>query len=609
MSVIDEIKQRLDIVDVVSDYVTLQKAGRNFKALCPFHTEKTASFFIFPERQSWHCFGSCGMGGDIFSFMMKKESINFSEALGLLANRAGVTLVTRQKERAEDREAERLYQVNEAAARYYHYLLLNAKPAELARRYLSERGISKETIDSFELGFSPDSWDALRQHLISRGYKGDELMAAGLVVEKDGEASYDMFRNRLMIPIRNGKGSVAGFGARALALDGSTPKYLNSPQTAVFDKSGILYGIDRARGAIREQGLAIVVEGYMDVLIAHQYGMANVVASMGTSLTEKQMGIIKRLTKNLVLALDADAAGDEATLRGLQVARQAFSERISASERDLMGGISKLRGSLKIIHLPRGKDPDEVIRENPQHWQIMVDGATSLMDYFFEAVTSKLDLGKDEGKADAAEQLLPLISEIADSVERELYLNKLAHLLGVGEKTLSWRAAQLRPTMRERATRKVSLPSAQTIRHPLEERYLSLLLQHPELRHRGKELPPDCFEGTENRELFIALLDSPDEESLRQSLDVSLWEHLDLLMGRALPPANNRELETAFSDCTRRLGEQRLRRLKTLEETLFSEAQSQGNEEEVQALLQKALEPNIELRNLLLEGKNARKGA
>ncbi|MGB2798950.1 MAG: DNA primase [Dehalococcoidia bacterium] len=606
MSVIDEIKQRLDIVDVVSDHVTLQKAGRNFKALCPFHTEKTASFFVFPERQSWHCFGSCGIGGDIFSFVMKKEGTNFSEALRLLADRAGVTLVTRQKERAEDKEAERLYQVNEAAAQYYHYLLLNAKPAEVVRRYLSERGISKETIDSFELGFSPDSWDALRQHLISRGYKGDELVAAGLVVEKDSETSYDMFRNRLMIPIRNEKGRVAGFGARA--LDGSTPKYLNSPQTRVFDKSGILYGLDRARGAIREQGLAVIVEGYMDVLTAHQHGVANVVASMGTSLTEKQIGIIKRQTKNLVLALDADAAGDEATLRGLEVARQAFRVR-TATMPDSMGGTSKLRGSLKIIHLPRGKDPDEVIRENPQHWQIMVDGATSLMDYFFEAVTSKLDLGKDEGKADAAEQLLPLISEIADGVERELYLNKLAHLLGVDEKTLARRAAQLQPTVRERSTRKVSLPSAQTIRHPLEERYLSLLLQHPELRDRGKELPPDYLEGTENRELFIAWLDSPDEESLRQSLDVSLWEHLDFLIGRALPPANNRELETAFSDCTRRLGEQRLRRLKTLEETLFSEAQSQGNEEEVQALLQKALEPNIELRNLLLERKRARKGA
>lgn len=607
MSVIDEIKQRLDIVDVVSDYVTLQKAGRNFKALCPFHTEKTASFFVFPDRQSWHCFGSCGIGGDIFSFMMKKEGTNFSEALRLLADRAGVTLVTRQKELAENKEAERLYQMNEAAARYYHYLLLNAKPAEVARHYLSERGISKETIDSFELGFSPDSWDALRQHLISRGYIGDELVAAGLLVEKDSETSYDMFRNRLMIPIRNEKGSVAGFGARA--LDGSTPKYLNSPQTAVFDKSGILYGIDRARGAIREQGLAVIVEGYMDVLIAHQHGMANVVASMGTSLTEKQMGIIKRLTKNLVLALDADAAGDEATLRGLQVARQAFSEQIPPEERDLMGGTSRLQVGLKIVHLPRGKDPDEVIRENPANWQRLVNEAKPLMNYFFDAVTSKLDITREVDKAIAADQLLPLIAQMADKVERQLYLRSLAEKLGVDERILEERAAQLQPTVRERSTRKVSLPSAQTIRHPLEERYLSLLLQHPELRHGGKELPPDCFEGTENRELFLAWLDSPDEESLRQSLDVSLWEHLDFLMGRALPPASNRELETAFSDCTRRLGEQRLRRLKTLEETLFSEAQSQGNEEEVQALLQKALEPNIELRNLLLEGKRARKGA
>jgi DNA primase len=607
MSVVDEIKQRLDIVDVVSDYVTLQKAGRNFKALCPFHAEKTASFFVFPERQSWHCFGSCGIGGDIFSFMMKKEGISFGEALKLLADRAGVTLVTRQKERADDREAERLYQVNEAAARYYHYLLLKAKLAEMARRYLDERGISKETIDSFELGFSPDSWDALRQHLISRGYRGDELVSAGLVVEKEGGVAYDLFRNRLVIPIRNEKGRVAGFGARA--LDSSTPKYLNSPLTAVFDKSGILYGIDRARGAIKEQGLAIIVEGYMDVIIAHQYGMANVVASMGTSLTDKQMGIIKRLTKNLILALDADAAGDEATLRGLEVARQAFSEHIPSGERDLMGGTSRLQVGLKIVHLPTGKDPDEVIRENPANWQRLVNEAKPLMNYFFDAVTSKLDSGREADKAIAADQLLPLITQMADKVERQLYLRSLAEKLGVDERVLEERAAQLQPTMRERSTRKVSLPSDQTIRYPLEEYYLSLVLQHPELRDRGEGLSPDYLEGTENREIFIAWQDSADEESLRQSLDISLWEHLDSLMGRALPPAKNWELETAFSDCTRRLGEQRLRRLKALEETLISEAESQGDKEEVQALLQKALEPNTELRNLLLGGKRARKGA
>jgi len=547
----------------------------------------------------------------MFSFVMKKEGIDFGEALKMLADSAGVTLVSKQKERAEDKEAERLYQINEAAAQYYHHLLLSAKAAEIARSHLSGRGISKETVEWFQLGFSPDSWDALRQHLLGRDYKEGELMAAGLVIEKEGGGLRDLFRNRLMIPIRNEGGKAVGFGARA--LDDTTPKYLNSPQTAVFDKSGLLYGIDRAKGAIREQGLAIIVEGYMDVLAAHQYGMANVVASMGTSLTQKQVGLIKRLTRNIALALDADAAGESATLRGLEVARSAFSERIDTRERDLMGATSKLQASLKIIFLPSGKDPDEVIRESPQNWRRLVDEASPLVDYFFKAITSRLDLTKEEDKSAAAEQLLPLISEIEDSVERELYLKRLSHLVGVDERTLAGKAARLIPTQRERPRRvgqqTVSLSPTQALRHPLEEYCLSLLLQHPELKDRGEELSPQYFEGTENRELFLAWRNSPDAETLRRSLDASLHDHLDSLVSRALPPASGKELETALSDCARRLGEQRLRRLKALEEMLISEAESQGDREEVQALLKRSLVPTAQLKDLFEKGKRVRKGA
>jgi len=465
-------------------------------------------------------------------------------------------------------------------------------------------------VESFQLGFSPDSWDALRQRLLGKGYGEGELLRAGLVIEKEGGGSHDLFRNRLMIPIRNDEGRVVGFGARA--LDDTIPKYLNSPQTAVFDKSGILYGIDRAKGAIRERGLAIIVEGYMDVLAAHQYDMANVVASMGTSLTQKQVAIIKRLTKNLTLALDADAAGDEATLRGLELARQAFSERLTSMP-DWLGGTSKLRGNLRIILLPRGKDPDEVIREDPEAWQRLVDEATPLMDYFLKAVTSKLDLSREDERAVAAEQLLPLISEIEDSVERSLYLKRLAGLVGVDERTLAGKAARLRPTERERPKRAgqkaVSLPQA--LSHPLEEYCLSLLLQHPELRQRGSELLPDYLEGTENRELFLAWRHCPSVEMLRQSLDANLHEHLDSLMKRVLPPASERELESALADCLRRLAEQRLRRLKALEEMLISEAESEGDinliREPVETLLQKGLEPSTQLKDVFEKGK--RRGA
>ena len=610
MSVIDEIKQRLDIVDVVSDYATLRKSGRSFKALCPFHTEKTPSFFVFPERQSWRCFGSCATGGDIFSFVMKKEGIDFGQALRLLAERAGVTLVSKQREKAEEEQWERLYQANEAAAHYYQHLLLDTKAAEKARSHLERRGVAQEAIASFQLGFSHGSWDALLRHLISRGYGEDELLAAGLIVEKEGGGRRDQFRNRLMFPIRNEKGRVVGFGGRA--LDDTVPKYLNSPQTVIFDKSGILYGIDRAQGAIREQGLAIIVEGYMDVIAAHQQGITNVVASMGTSLTEKQVMAVKRLTRNLTLALDADAAGEEATLRGLNIARQAFSERLTSLP-DWMGGTSRLKANLRIILLPQGKDPDEVIRESLETWHHLVVEALPLMDYFFKAVMSKFDLSRDEDKAFAAEQLLPLVSEIEDGVERELYLKRLAGLIGVNEKTLAARAAELRPTKRERTRRAVSLSPAQPFRHPQEEYCLCLLLQHPELRERGEQLLPEYFESTENRELFLAWRDSPGMEMLRQSLDVNLHHHLESLINRALPPASEREFEDAFVDCLRRLEEQRLRRLKALEEVLIAEAESEGDKnvitEPVETLLQKALEPSTQLKDVFEKGRREQKGA
>jgi len=610
MSVIDEIKGRLDIVDIVSDYATLQKSGRNFKAICPFHTEKTPSFFVFPERGTWHCFGSCGTGGDIFSFIMKQEDIDFGAALRILAERAGVALISKQEERNVDKETERLYLINAAAAQYFHHLLLNAKAAETARRHLSERGISKEIIDIFELGSSPNSWDALYQHLKSRGYDSNTMVSAGLSIAKEGGGFRDLFRNRLMIPIRNEEGKVVGFGART--LDNTTPKYLNSPQTAIFDKSSLLYGIDRAKGAIREQGLAIIVEGYMDVLTAHQHSMANVVAPMGTSLTHKQLEIIKRLTRNLALALDADAAGEQATLRGLEVARQAFSERVDRREKRWLEGDSKMEGKVKVIFMPQGKDPDEVIRESAEEWQRMVSEASTVMDYFFNAVTSKLDMSSASGKLEAKNQLLLFILETADEAEKDIYLKRLSELTGIDEKTLVGEAARLKPTKRERAKAAVPLPSTQAPSHPLDEYCLALLLQHPGLRDQGAAIPPHYFERTEHRELFLVWLNNTDAENIRHSLDISLHKHLDTLMARALPPASEREMTTALADCTRRLGEQQLRRLKALEEVLLSEAESEGDKnvikEHVETLLRKALEPTTQLKGLFEKARRERKG-
>jgi len=609
MSVIDDIKDRLDIVDVVSDYVTLHKSGRNFKALCPFHNEKTPSFFVFPERQTWHCFGSCGTGGDMFSFVMKKEGIDFGEALKNLADRAGVKLVSKQREEAKEKAFERLYSINEDAARYYHNLLVDGKAGHTAMSYLEGRGISRKTISDFELGYSPDGWDDLIGHLEGRGYKSAEMLKAGVVREKEGGGLRDLFRNRLMIPIRNIEGRAVGFGART--LDGTDPKYLNSPQTAVFDKSGLLYGLDRAKDTIKEKDQAIIVEGYMDVLTAHQNGITNVIAPMGTSLTERQVGIIKRLTKNIALALDADAAGEQATLRGISEVRRGLSEPVDRRNRRWMESDFKLQGSLKVILMPQGKDPDDVIKGSVDEWEELVEQASPVMDYIFHAAASKLDLGTAEGKSAAVERLLPVIMEISGGVERDHYIKRLSKLIEVEEKTLIDKAAQLHTSAREKIV-KTSLPSSPMSSHPLEEYCLALLLQSPWLQDKGVALSPEHFEGTANRELFIAWMNTPDLDALRDTLDPALQEHMDTLTSKVLPPATEREMEKALADCTRRLWEQRLRKIKALEETLISEAEAEGDantiREQVEALLQKSLEPTSQLKELFERAKQERRG-
>jgi DNA primase len=306
MSVIDEVKQRLDIVEVIGAYVPLAKAGRNFRAKCPFHSEKNPSFYVYPERQSWHCFGACSTGGDVFSFVMKKENIDFGETLRLLAARVGVTVPDRREPEAGKDEREKLYQANAAAAQYFHNLLLNSPAAKKARSYLENRGIQVETTRNFQLGYSQNSWEGLKKYLKEQGYTEPELATAGLTIEGESGGTHDRFRNKLMFPIFDSQGRVTGFGARV--LDDSLPKYINSPQTPVFDKSGTLYGINLATTAIRHGDTAIIVEGYLDVITAHQNGFSNCVASMGTAITEKQVSTLKKLTRNLVLALDADSA-------------------------------------------------------------------------------------------------------------------------------------------------------------------------------------------------------------------------------------------------------------------------------------------------------------
>jgi DNA primase len=579
MSVIDEVKQRTDIVEVASQYTKLTKAGRNFKGLCPFHSEKHPSFFIYPEQQSWHCFGACNTGGDVFSFMMKQQNLGFGEALRLLAEKAGVTISSRVKQEADKEKYERLYQANEAASQYFHNLLLNSPAGERARNYVAQRGLSEKTVAHFQLGYSLSSWDSLKQHLMEKGYTESELAEAGLLITAESGDSHDRFRNRLMFPIFNTRGRITGFGARV--LDDSLPKYINSPETPIFDKSGNLYAINLAAPAIRQQNNAVLVEGYMDVITAHQNGFNNVVASMGTSVTEKQVNILKKLTKNIVLALDADAAGEEAMLR-------------------CVGYENGLNAEIKVVILPSGRDPDDVIRKEATVWQNLLEEALPVVDYTFNMVTAELDLTTAKDKTLAVGKLLPIIAEIEDPVRQAHYLQKLAGLVKVNERTLEAALSKVRP---KQVRSKIEKPKQEPTTHPLissplEEYCLALLIQHPELKSHQGELLPEYFENSENREAFIAIKQAEDIDAVKEKLDSTIWEHLDYLMKKSLP---SDKLEQKLANCILRLKERFLRGLEMKREAIFaSEAAAKGSNAELIKLEEQGIEVSSQLREVFI---------
>ena len=557
MQIVDEIKSRIDIVDFISGYVPLKKAGRTYKGLCPFHAEKTPSFVVFPHTQTWHCFGACGSGGDIFTFLMRREGLDFSEALRRLAERAGVPLEpVGARSKVDDQKRLRLIEMHALAAQYYHNLLRHSDEAEEARNYLERRKINAETVERFQLGYARNSWEGLKSFLLGRGYNEQELIQGGLIVKKEGaESTYDRFRNRLMIPIRNIKGEVIAFGARALNPN-DVPKYLNSPQTPLFDKGHTLFGLDMAAVAIRAADQAVLVEGYMDVLSAHQAGYANVVAGMGTALTEAQLQQLKRLTRRFVLALDADTAGSAATLRGIETARETL-------ERDLQPvftshGLVRFEGRLdvdiRIAALPAGRDPDDILRESPQEWPRIIGAALPVVSFVMQTLAAQTDLSTAREKTRLVRQVLPLIREVSNEVERDHYIGELAQLVKVSERTLLNELQRLTtPSTRTSVAAAPDLSADKEEGKPhfgAEEHLLALIMYHPaalalanaQLAAMGFEgLLPSDFQHGENQSLFPRLARwalQPDEgdldrleESFREQ-DKILHQHFASLRER-----------------------------------------------------------------------------
>ena len=592
MTAVDEIKARLDLVDIVSDQVPLKKSGRNYKGLCPFHAENTPSFYVFPETQTWHCFGACGTGGDVFTFVMKQQHLDFPEALRLLAQRAGVELSPVQPRDAEkQKRLDKLFEINAAATAYYHNLLARAEAAAHAREYVASRGLSSDTVRRFQLGFAPDAWRSLSDHLLGRGYAREDLLELGLIIARDEGGHYDRFRNRLVIPIRDARGRVVGFGGRILGE--GHPKYLNSSQSELFNKSHLLYGLDLAKGAIRAQGEVVVVEGYMDVMQAHQAGFGNVVASMGTSLTEHQLGQLKRLTKRYVLALDPDLAGDQGTVRGLTVARQTL-DRETVPVPTAKGWIryeSRLDADIRIVTLPEGQDPDDLIRAAPDRWRELVERSVPIVDYYFQIVTSDLDLAEAKDKSEAVRRLEPVISEIRDEVERTHYVQKLARMIRVDETTVRRQLRVKTPAAsRQRQPKQPDAPRPAPV-FALEEYCLAVLLRRPEYLNRVAELfghlqlgalSENDFVRPENRGLFLAWNASQPGEAWDDWIDdlpQELQQHVDFLLAHGL---DTDELagRDAQRDVERRVLQLRLKRVERVNQNLHMlqiEALEQGD--------------------------------
>lgn len=502
MDQLDQIRQKIDIVQLISEYLPLKKAGRNFKANCPFHSEKTPSFVVSPERQIWHCFGGCQDGGDIFKFLMRWENIEFFEAAKILAKRANVTLESYVPTEAS-KLRERIYQVNHLASEFYHYLLLNHSSGKKALDYILGRGIKKKTLETFKIGWAPSLWDGLIKYLVGKkSYQIADLEKAGLALRKDRNQYFDRFHGRLIFTLRNQRGEVVGFSGRVLDPQVKESKYINTAETAVYHKGELLYGLEITKEAIKKENEAIVVEGEIDTLQSFQAGVANVVAIKGTALTEGQINLIKRYAENVSLALDTDLAGDAASRRGIEMADQA--------------GLN-----IKVIKLTAGKDPDECIRENPSLWLRAVKKATPFYDFLISSAVSRYGDKEAFAKKKIGDEILPFLSKIQNGIIKEHYVKKLAKILDVSADSILTTMGKF--AKKETIGEGVVLSSAspqKTREETLGEYLLSLLLKHksPQEFLKAIVFPKDASLGEEDfvlpslQKIFKALKDFLEEE-------------------------------------------------------------------------------------------------
>jgi len=431
--VIETVRLRSDIVEVISRHVQLKKKGKYFIGFCPFHQERTPSFTVTPDKQIFHCFG-CNAGGSVFKFLMLKENLTFIEAVRMLAQQAGITLPSTESPAELERQQKfaQLRQINNLANDYFRYIFKHHGMAANAREYLAGRGLSQEVLEQFQVGFALPDWDSLLQFLGKKGYRAQAIAEAGLALTNDSGRYYDRFRERIMFPIWDATGRIIGFGGRV--INDSTPKYINSPETVLFRKGHLLYGLHLARGAIREKGYVIIMEGYMDVVTAHRFGITNAVASLGTSLTKEQGRLLINYSRNVVIAYDSDAAGVAATIRGLDL-------------------LQEIGCQVRVVNIPDGKDPDDFLRRHGyQAWESLIDQALSLIEYKLQQAVSKKPVKTVSEKLEVMRQVFPSVAGIKSEIEREDCLKTISRFLSLSPEAVTAEFKRYEANLRKKCT-------------------------------------------------------------------------------------------------------------------------------------------------------------
>ena len=491
MDAVEEIKARLAIEDVISEYVQLKRAGRNYKGLSPFSNEKTPSFIVSPEKQIWHDFSS-GKGGNMFSFVMEMEGLDFKGALEHLARKAGIDLSQyRSGTNAQTGKIkERLYQILDLAAKFYQVQF--SKNQMTIDYVFKKRKFSRETTLAFRLGYSPNTGTALVNFLKTKNFTEDEMQKAGLISRRYNGAA-DMFRGRLMVPLMDVQGKVIGFTARLLIDEPNAPKYINTPQTLLYDKSRHVFGLNLAKEAIRQNNFVVAVEGNLDVIASHQAGVKNVVATAGTAMTEMHLKTLNRFAHDVRLAFDQDQAGQAATERAIPLA-------------------SKVGINLSVISIPSGKDPDELIQKDPKLWEQAIKSQQYALDWLIDRYVAQLDINSAEGKRRFSDAILPVVRKLEDSVEQDHYINKLAELIGVSVDALRSKLTGTKEETTRLKNRKTEMievtDQAESIK--LQDHLMSLLLMQPALRFYLKTLDQDMFISDSAQSLLAFLRTNPD---------------------------------------------------------------------------------------------------